>query len=888
MKKIISVFYLIVFLLFSFYLFGNNEHKIDSLQNVLPKSSGSEKVNTLIALSYKYQEKDLNESLAYAATAIEEAEKLNDSSLLAEAITTLGIAHDYAGNYDTAMEKFIRSLKIFESLQDDKGIAHVLNNIGSVYFYQRDFEKAAQYWEKALVIKRKTNAPKELAGTLNNLAVAYVRLEKFDEAMKYYEQVIAINIELKSFKNLAAAYNNLGILMHKKNGNGKESETYYLKALNIYDSLNLPLGKSEILLNLGAIYFEQNLFEKAIANFSESLKISTQIGAAAHKKQAYANLSETYETKGDFKNALKYYKLYYELKDSVINEQSQKQIAELEQKYESEKKERLIELQQLELIKSENRLYQFAAIGGIVLMLLLLWAGYFYQRRKANEALEKAKSKFFSNIVHEFRTPVTLITGPIEQAIEQTNQKPVQDMLHMAQRNSQQLLKLVNQLLDVSKIESGKMQLNKSYGNFAEFVAEIINYFQPIANQKNIQLLFHNQLYSGQCFFDKDALEKILFNLLSNAIKFTAEQGKVEVTIQQSKNNILQIIVADTGIGIAAKDLKHIFERFYKSEENNKQGTGIGLSLVKDLITLHSGSIQVKSEKNKGTVFTIEIPFETNPHVIEYIETSDEINSENTPTILIVEDNAEMIEYISSILKNENYNITKASNGVEAFKKAQEYIPDVIVTDVMMPDMDGNELTAKLKSTLATNHIPVIMLTAKSSLNSKFEGLEKGADIFLTKPFVAKELLLQIKNLHAAQQRLQEAYQRNNTNDNSENNSSTKPSLLNTKDQFVQQVINQVLLRLSDENFSIEELASKVFLSRTQLHRKLKAITGLSASQLMRTVRLEKAMELLQANAANVTEAAYQTGFSSQSYFTKCFSEHFGFAPSEVKRVINS
>jgi DNA-binding response OmpR family regulator/anti-sigma regulatory factor (Ser/Thr protein kinase) len=391
-------------------------------------------------------------------------------------------------------------------------------------------------------------------------------------------------------------------------------------------------------------------------------------------------------------------------------------------------------------------------------------------------------------------------------------------------------------------------------------------------------------LYSGQCYFDKDALEKILFNLLSNAIKFTAQQGKVEVTIQQSKNNILQIIVADTGIGIAAKDLKHVFKRFYKSEENNKQGTGIGLSLVKDLIALHGGSIQVKSEKNKGTVFTIEIPFETNPYIIEHIEISDEINSENTPTILIVEDNAEMIEYISSILKNENYNITKANNGVEAFKKAQEYIPDVVVTDVMMPDMDGNELTAKLKSTLATNHIPVIMLTAKSSLNSKFEGLEKGADIFLTKPFAAKELLLQIKNLLATQERLHEAYQRTAVVEPSEEAIASRSSVLDTNDKFVQQVIEQVLLRLNDENFSIEELAEKIFLSRTQLHRKLKAITGLSASQLMRTVRLEKAMELLQANAANVTEAAYQTGFSSQSYFTKCFSEHFGFAPSEVKK----
>lgn len=884
MKKAIYTYIFIASLLCSFSLQANNEAKIDSLQKVLPATSGKEKVNTLISLSYKHQEKDLNKSVAYANDAIKEAEKLKDSVLLAECITTLGIAYDYAGSYDTAMQQLIRALEIYEIINNDDGKAHVLNNIGSVFFYQRNFEKATQYWEQAIAIKRKNNNPKEYAGTLNNLAVAYVRMQKYDEASSYYEQVIAIYSELKNYKNLAAAYNNMGILLHKKNGNGKESEAYYLKALSIYDSLNLPLGKSETLLNLGAVYYEQNLHEKAINNFLESLKISTEIGAAAHKKQAYANLSETYETKGDFANALKYYKLHYELKDSVMNENSQKQIAELEKKYESEKKERQIELQQLELIKSENRLYQFITVGGILLMFLALWAGYFYQRRKANEALEKAKSKFFSNIVHEFRTPVTLITGPIEQAIEQTNQKPVQDMLHMAQRNSQQLLKLVNQLLDVSKIESGKMQLNKSYGNFAEFSGEIINYFQPLAQQKNIRLSFHNHLTDSLFFFDKDALEKVLFNLLSNAVKFTQPQGNITVTLQQT-TNILQITVADSGIGIAAKDLKHIFERFYKSEENNKQGTGIGLSLVKDLITLHGGTIQVKSEKTLGTTFTIELPFEAKAAAENFVtETNEENISDENPNILIVEDNAEMVEYINSILKKENYTITKASNGKEGLHKAQLQIPDIVITDLMMPDMDGNELTATLKSNIATNHIPVVMLTAKVSLTSKIEGLEKGADAYLTKPFAAKELVLQIKNLLATQKRLHEAYQRSNNNEAAHIANEVKPSVLNTNDKFVQQVIEQILLRLSDENFSIEELAEKVFLSRTQLHRKLKAITGLTASQLMRTVRLEKAMVLLQTNAANVTEAAYQTGFSSQSYFTKCFIEHFGFAPSEVKK----
>lgn len=884
MKKIIFVLWQVNFFLASIHLFGNNQQKIDSLLNILPKTSGKEKANTLIALSYKYQEKELSKSINFAKTAIAEANALKDSALFAEALTTLGIAHDYAGHYDSSMQYLLQALNIYDLIQNDNGKAHVLNNIGSVYFYQKNFDKAAEYWEKSLSTKAKKGNPKEYAGTLNNLAVAYVRMQKYNEAEAYYKQVISINTEENNKKNLAAAYNNMGILLHKKNGNGKESEGYYLKALNIYDSLNLPLGKSEILLNLGAVYFEQNLFDKAIANFSESLTISTQIGAAAHKKQAYANLSETYETKGDYVNALRYYKLYYELKDSVMNEESQKQIAELEQKYESEKKERLIELQQLELIKSENRLYQFIAIVGIVLMLVLLWAGYFYQKRKAKDALEKAKSKFFSNIVHEFRTPVTLITGPIEQAIEQTNQNTVKDMLQMAQRNSLQLLKLVNQLLDVSKIESGKMQLNKSYGDIAEFVNEIIKYFQPLANQKNIQLSLNNQLQVAQYFFDKDAFEKVLFNLLSNAIKFTQEQGKIEVTLKQPENNVLQIIIADTGIGIAAKDLKHIFERFYKSEENNKQGTGIGLSLAKDLITLHGGTIHVESEKNKGTTFTIELPFEDNTANEEFIETAEEVDKSECPTILIVEDNMEMAEYISTILKKEHYNIIKAFNGKEGLLMAEQHIPDIIISDVMMPDLDGNKLTSILKNTLATNHIPVVMLTAKSSLNSKIEGLEKGADIFLTKPFAAKELLLQIKNLLASQKRLQESYKRNTQLGSTVNNSIGLNSILNTKDQFVQQVITQVLLRLSDENFSVEELAAKVFLSRTQLHRKLKTLTGLTASQLMRTVRLEKAFELLKANAANVTETAYQTGFSSQSYFTKCFSEHFGFAPSEVKK----
>jgi signal transduction histidine kinase/DNA-binding response OmpR family regulator len=848
----------------------------------LQHAKGEQRLPILISLNYAFHEKNLDTSKEYGKAAVILASQLNKREQLANALTGLGIAEDYSGSYDSAMLHYLQALKIYETQNNNTGIAKVLNNIGSVYFYQKEYEKAASYWEKSLSIKETLGSKKELAAGLNNLAVVYVRLKKFEAALQYYNKIIAIHQELKDYKNLAAAFNNTGILLHKKNNNGNESIVYYNKALAIYDSINLPLGKAEVLLNLGAVSYEQKNYTQAINYFENSLAISSTIGSVAHIKQAYANLSETYELQKDFSNALKYYKRYYELKDSVMNESSKKQIAELETKYETEKKERKIELQQLAIIKSEKNFYQLAVVSAIILLLVIFSAAYFYQKKRLKEALEKAKSKFFANIVHEFRTPVTLISGPLAQAIEQSKEPEVKNMLQLAQRNAGQLVKLVNQLLDVSKLETGKMPLQRSYGNITEFIEQIVATFLPTAKSKNITLQYKSSFDNKLILFDKDAVEKIIYNLLSNAIKFTNENGTIVVEVCSPNSSELQIAVKDNGRGIAQKDLSHIFDRFYKNNEDNEQGTGIGLSLVKDLVALHNGKIDVQSERDKGTIFTISLPIENK---ISALQTAFVEEDDTSPIILIVEDNEDMQAYIGNILKEENYKLLFAKNGKEGLLLAQTQIPNVIVTDVMMPVADGNWLIKNLKEQVATNHIPIIMLTAKASLESRLEGLQHGVDVYLTKPFSAKEFLLQLHNIMATQQRLHSYYSKVEAVENKkEDNAIAAIKILNSTDAFVQQIIKQVTENISNENFGVEELSEKIFLSRTQVHRKLKAITGLSASQCIRNIRLEKAYELLKHNHANVTEAAYQTGFSSQSYFSKCFMEYYGFSPSNIKR----
>jgi signal transduction histidine kinase/ligand-binding sensor domain-containing protein/DNA-binding response OmpR family regulator len=526
------------------------------------------------------------------------------------------------------------------------------------------------------------------------------------------------------------------------------------------------------------------------------------------------------------------------------------------------------------------------------------------------------KSQFFANISHEFRTPLTLIKGPIEELISTNDDSQKQQILNLMQSNTDKLLNLVNQLLDLSKLESGQYTLEVARGNVNSFLHGCVMMFSSLAEQKNINLLFIedasvNELQLQENFyFDRDAMQKIMNNLLSNAIKFTPEEGKITVTVSlyewKFNEKAFEVTVADTGIGIHEDKLPFIYDRFYQVDSSPNriyEGSGIGLAYVKELVDAHKGTISVESKPNEGTSFKLRFPmgieyFKNNLVVIsDHYEPAElngympsaknhvqnnpdivtKISLKDKPIILIVEDHDEVRQYILDCMKD-SFTMFEAANALRGIQIANDTIPDLIISDVMMPGMDGFEFCNKIKSSEKTSHIPIIMLTARAAQEDKISGLDAGADDYLAKPFNTKELLARAKNLIENRRLLREKFS---------DNTLIKPSEISvsSRDQvFMEKLLKVVEANMDNEKFGVEDLSGAVAMSQSQLHRKLKAIINQSANHFIRMVRMNRAKELLEKDAGNISEVAYKVGYEDPGYFSKTYKAFFGNLPSEVKK----
>ncbi|QQS37772.1 MAG: response regulator [Ignavibacteriales bacterium] len=527
------------------------------------------------------------------------------------------------------------------------------------------------------------------------------------------------------------------------------------------------------------------------------------------------------------------------------------------------------------------------------------------QAEKLKE-LDEVKSRFFTNISHEFRTPLTLILGQIESSLKTLSDNKIINKLQMSFRNAKRLERLINQLLEISKLESGKNHLRAAKRDFVKFVHSTFFSFESYAEQKNISLRYSSGIDKLDMYFDLEKMEKVFNNLFNNAIKFTDEGGVIDLNIllserTDSENQLLKISIKDTGLGIPKEKLLHIFDRFYQVEgitRSDAEGSGIGLTLSKELIELHSGTVSVSSEEGNGTEFIVHLPTGiSHLNQNEIVEIKDEpdyepetkINEEpvreksdteidsiagRKDIILIVEDNSDIRSYIKDHLE-ENYTIVEAENGKAGFETARKIIPDLIITDVIMPLMNGYELSSQLRNDALTYHIPIIILTAKAKQEEKIYGLETGVDDYLTKPFSSQELLVRVKNLIQIRKRLREKFSQS-----AYKITEIDPSK-SLDHQFIEKVKSCILQNISDPEYSIERLAGDSAISVSQLNRKLNALIGQPAGQYMRNIRLEKAAVMLKNKEAAVKEIAYQVGFTEQSNFAKSFKKHFGYSPSD-------
>ncbi|MFN3851080.1 MAG: ATP-binding protein [Spirosomataceae bacterium] len=524
--------------------------------------------------------------------------------------------------------------------------------------------------------------------------------------------------------------------------------------------------------------------------------------------------------------------------------------------------------------------------------------GFEAEKAAKLEELDKIKTQFFTNISHEFRTPLTLLVGPIGDL---QKKYPHEGIIATMQRNLQRLQSLINQILDLSKLEAGEMKANLHEVELANFLNLQFASFESLAQSKNI-IFKYPQLESNHfALADTDKLEKIITNLLSNAFKFTSEGGRISTKLLFEKNNF-KLEIEDTGIGIEPTRLDKIFDRFYQVEEHkNYEGTGIGLALVKELVDLLGGTIEVSSKVSYGTTFNLILPFtpleklsnpaiqtERKTNLIESLiepkaerrpsEILTPIEPDGQPIMLIVEDNPDLRNYIASIFENQ-YQLIKAVDGEDGLAKATEFIPDVVISDLMMPKLDGIGLCEKLKNDERTNHIPVVMLTAKASLSDRLAGLEHGADDYLSKPFNKEELQIRVKNLVSQRAMIREKYLSRNVQTESKIEEK-EPTIDELFIQKAQSVINK---HLSESTFGLEEFADEMNLSVVQLRRKIKAISDQTIPEFIRNYRLEIAADLLKKSNETVSEIAYKVGFESLSYFSKVFQEKFGKAASEWK-----
>ncbi|UZD23824.1 response regulator [Algoriphagus halophytocola] len=498
------------------------------------------------------------------------------------------------------------------------------------------------------------------------------------------------------------------------------------------------------------------------------------------------------------------------------------------------------------------------------------------------QELDKLKTKFFTNLSHEFRTPLSLILTPTEHLISDSPNSPLLGQYQIIQRNARRLLKLINQLLDVKNVERGGLSFHPSEGDVVEFVKECVADFQELSENKHIHLNFETNINSQQAIFDSDKLEKIIFNLLSNAFKFTPEGGVINVSVDLNQEDgdkgSFTLAVADTGVGIKEEDQEKIFERFYTTEGHGQhlnQGSGIGLSLVKDFVQVMKGELYVESRPGEGAVFTVTIPLSLIlPENWDEIAVEEEQMNDQKEVLLIAEDHAEFRNYLKDCL-SDTYHILTAADGKQAWELAQQHIPDLIVTDLMMPQMDGNELCQQVKKEITTSHIPVILLTAKKSEENMLQGLDSGANLYLTKPFNLDVLQLSIKNLL----RERNVTQEQNRNKIQINASEVKIDSLD--DQLIQNAVSIVENHLEDSQLSVEFLSKELGMSRVQLYKKLQSLTGKSPIEFIRLIRMKRAAQLLSKSQLNISEIAYMVGYNNAKYFAKHFKAEFGTLPSE-------
>ncbi len=797
---------------------------------------------------------DYAASLHAYQTAIEHYKSVEDKSREASVQASICKLFTAMGALDKSLEAARRGLALLSEIGADAMAWQFHREIGKVYYEIGNDEAALEAFEKSLTALDAY----QTAIVQHHIAKIYARRNQIELALNLllkcyetYQQVKNENALIAGSAEIATLYLDIDDF--------EQARAFATKSLQHSQSTKNRSGECVARLTLGKIQLKKGNPESALTQLEDALKIAEEIKAKSLLPELYKTLAEASKHIGELEQSLKFFEHYINSERDIFNEKSDERLKNLQVVYQVEQTKRDAE-------REKQKLREIDAI----------------------------KSRFFANISHEFRTPLTLILGHLTDLEELERNANKKNKLSVIRRSSTRLLSLINELLDLSKLEAGELRLSISQNDLVGFVKGLTFAFESIAYPKGIEIEFESSEPTLMAYFDTDKVEKILSNLLSNAFKFTT-QGKVSCQLSLLPKSRVRIAISDTGIGIPKEHLKHIFDRFYQAENayaRRYQGTGIGLALVKELVELHKGKIRVESEIEKGSTFIVELPISKEAFAGEKFDEQTDIKTKSLRSvksesqkqttqpvssrhqkndiILVVEDNEDMRAFI--VEKLSGYAVHEAINGKEGFEKAKAILPDLIISDVMMPEMDGYALCEKVKSDEATNHIPIILLTAKGSTESKIQGLETGADDYLLKPFNSREVQARVKNIIAQRKKLRESFLKSLRLDANVASEQRYP--------FLEKAEGLVKSRLDDEAYGASELAYDLCLSLSQVQRKFKQLAGQNPTEFIRAIRLKKAAEMLRAKAGNVSEVAHLCGFGSVAYFSTAFKKQFGKSPT--------
>ena len=877
---------------------------------------------------YHYYSRDFEKAAIDVKKAVEYAVESGNPTAMTKAYFRLGSIYKAMGRKDSTLFYLDKAIELSKNNADYVRYARIHLEKGYYYFEQSRLEEALKNYHIADSVLSKID-PKstDLIAVLNALCGIHRTIKEYDKAEEYCQRAKAISEELGRMAYLMTAERGLGEidwsrkdyksaeerfnkvfdyfasmdnkfaecrmlrLLGKVNtdlGEFEKAESNLLKGLDIAREIQDPTTIILIGEDLGYLYLVSENYTQSLHHFMETLDLSRELSSLEHEVKSLKNLAEINYLIQNYQAASAYFKEYVPLQDSLVNTINFEKVAELETRYQTTQKEQQIELLSTENLlgeqKRKNQFTIFASLVGLLLIvglaLVFAYRNKLKTSRKIRE-LNRVKSRFFANISHEFRTPLTLIKSPLQHLMTQIGDESQQKQLSLIDRNADRMLELVNQLLELSKIDSGKFQFDLREGEIGPFLQSISEPFEYRAEEKGLRFSSSIEIPEGTYRYDKDVVEKIVTNLLSNAVKYTPEHHDMSFR-STIENKTLIINVSNAGSNLENDDLPKLFERFHQTDRQN-QGFGIGLALIKELVDLSDGKIEA-TVKEGVLSFSVFLPLaqveaenraiqKEEQEIEEILQEEQETNDEQ-PVLLIVDDSAEIRSIVKDLF-SENYTVLEAEDGLSALKIAQKEIPDCIISDVMMPGMDGLEFAKAIKESELTSFIPVILLTAKSADEDRLDALQNKVDAFLTKPFYNDILKESVYQLIKERKRLQQCY-------NKELILKPVDIAINSVDEkFLEKLTVIMGEQLHNTGFSTDDFASELGMSRMQLHRKLKSLLNVSATEFIRNERLKVAVELMKAGNKNVSEIAYTVGFNDVSYFSKSFKDLYNLTPTE-------